>query len=68
MLKHNNHLKHILKRSRDCLLYTKKDRNCDLFAVKITACTTFTSSENVLNTSCYFYLPHIFYEWKYTII
>ena len=45
----------------------KKDRNCDLFAVKITACTTFTSCENVLNTSCYFYLPRIFYEWKYTI-
>ena len=57
----------ILKRSRDCLLYTKKDRNCDLFAVKITACTTFTSRENVLNTSCYFYLPSILYEWKYTI-
>ena len=37
----------ILKRSRDCLLYTKKDRNCDLFAVKITACTTFISRENV---------------------
>ena len=57
----------ILKRSRDCLPYTKKDRNCDLFAVKITACTTFTSRENVLNTSCYFYLPSILYEWKYTI-
>ena len=56
-----------LKRSRDCLLYTKKDRNCDLFADKITACTTFTSRENVLNTNGYFYLPCIFYEWKYTI-
>ena len=60
-------LLNILKRSHDCLLHTKKDRNCDLFAVKITACTTFTSRENVLNTSCYFYLPRIFYEWKYTI-
>ena len=57
----------ILKRSRDCLLYTKKDRNCDLFAVKITACTTFTSRENVPNTSCYFYVPRIFYEWKDTM-
>ena len=57
----------ILRRFRDCLQYTKKDRNCDLFAVKITACTTFTSRENVLNTSCYFYLPRIFHERKYTI-
>jgi len=56
-------LSRILKRSRECLLYTK-DRNCDLFAVKITACTTLTSRENVLNTSCYFYLPRICYEWK----
>ena len=24
---------------------------------------TFTSGENVLKTSCYFYLPRIFYEW-----
>ena len=57
----------VLKRSHECLLYTNKDRNCDLFAVIITACTTFTSRENVLNTNCYFYLPRIFYEWKYTI-
>ena len=55
----------VLKRSHECLLYTNKDRNCDLFAVIITACTTFTSRENVLNTNCYFYLPRIFY--KYTI-
>ena len=60
-------LKKYIKRSRDCLLYTKKDINCDLFADKITACTTFTSRENVLNTNGYFYLPCIFYEWKYTI-
>ena len=57
----------VLKRSHECLLYTQKDINCDVFAGKITACTTFTSRENVLNTNCYFYLPRIFYEWKYTI-
>ena len=43
----------ILKRSRDFLLYTKMETSGGLSLW--------------LNTSCYFNLPRIFYEWKYTI-
>jgi len=44
---------HILKRSRDFLLYTKKETSRGLYSW--------------LNTNYYFYLPRIFYERKYTI-
>ena len=43
----------ILKRSRDFLLYTKKETSSGL--------------SQRLNNSCYFYLPRIFYERKYSI-
>ena len=43
----------ILKRSRDFLLYTKKETSRGLYSW--------------LNTNYYFYLPRIFYERKYTI-
>ena len=43
----------ILKRSREFLLYTKKETSSGLSLW--------------LNTSCYFYLPRIFYERIYTI-
>ena len=46
-------LNYILKRSRDFLLYTKKE--------------TSSSLHEWLNSSCYSYLPPIFYERKYTI-
>jgi len=46
--KHTHHLFHILKRSRDSLLYTQKETSRVLF-IRLNKVVTFSSSVNFIN-------------------